>query len=55
MEAGVEAVHWSEVSGIGVAVSVLASYALSNGLIVLTQDLNFGALLATLDNTAVHE
>ena len=44
--AGIEAIHWSEVGDIGAADSVLASYAFSNGLIVLTQDLDFGALLA---------
>lgn len=30
---------------------MLASYALSNGLIVLTQDLDFGALLAASGNS----
>ena len=55
VEAGVGAVHWSEVGGIGVADSVLASYTLADGLIVLTQDLGFCALLAASGDTAVSE
>ena len=46
MDVGIGAVHWSEVGDHGGADSVLAAYALSNGLNVLTQDLDFGALLA---------
>ena len=37
--AGIEVVHWSEVGDIGAADSVLASYALSNGLIVVHGEL----------------
>ena len=33
MEAGIGAVHWSEVGDHGAVDSVLATYALSNGLI----------------------
>ncbi len=44
--AGIEAVHWSEIGDIGADDSVLASYAFSSGSVVLTQDLDFGALLA---------
>ena len=45
-DAGIEAVHWSNVGDPRAPDSLLASYALSNQLVVLTQDLDFGALLA---------
>ncbi|MGK0284017.1 MAG: putative nuclease of putative toxin-antitoxin system, partial [Patiriisocius sp.] len=35
---GIDGVHWSQVGGPCAPDSLLASYALSNGLIVLTQD-----------------
>ena len=44
--AGIESVHWSEVGDPCAPDTTLADYAVSNGLIVMTQDLNFGALLA---------
>ena len=44
--AGIEAVHWSQVGDAWAPDSMLASYAMSNGFIVMTQDLDFGALLA---------
>ena len=44
--AGIESVHWSEVGDPCAPDALLASYAVTNGLIVMTQDLDFGALLA---------
>lgn len=44
--ADVDAVHWSQVGDTSASDSMLASYAMSNGLIVMTHDLDFGALLA---------
>lgn len=44
--AGIESVHWCEVGDPCALDTLLASYAESNGLIVMTQDLDFGVLLA---------
>ena len=46
LDAGLEAIHWSHVGDSSAPDSLLASHAISNDLIVMTQDLDFGALLA---------
>jgi len=48
--AGIESVHWSEVGDPCAPDTTLAAFAVSNGLIVMTQDLDFGALLAASGN-----
>lgn len=50
-DAGIGAIHWSQVGDVSAPDSLLASYALSNDLIVMTQDLDFGALLAASGNS----
>lgn len=50
-DAGIDGVHWSQVGDPCAPDSLLASYAVSNSLIVLTQDLDFGALLAASGNS----
>lgn len=44
---GYEAVHWSEVGNPKAADSELMAWALQNGYVVFTHDLDFGALLAS--------
>lgn len=44
--AGFIAVHWSQIGAIRDEDKVIMDYAAANGFVVLTQDLDFGALLA---------
>jgi len=44
--AGIDAVHWTEVGLPTAPDAVIFSYARQNGLVVFTHDLDFGALLA---------
>jgi predicted nuclease of predicted toxin-antitoxin system len=44
---GWEAVHWSEVGDKRAADAEIMHWARANGFVVLTHDLDFGALLAT--------
>ncbi len=46
-EQGWQAVHWSSIGEPGAEDSVIMGWALKNGYIVFTHDLDFGALLAT--------
>jgi predicted nuclease of predicted toxin-antitoxin system len=46
VEAGFEAVHWSNIGPVDAADSVLMQWAAEHGYIVLTNDLDFGAILA---------
>lgn len=43
---GWEAMHWSEIGDIRAPDTVIMQWALENGYIVFTHDLDFGALLA---------
>jgi len=43
---GIECVHWSDVGDHTAPDSLILSYAYEHGYIVLTHDLDFGALLA---------
>jgi predicted nuclease of predicted toxin-antitoxin system len=45
-EVGYEAVHWSAIGAANAPDKVLMEYAKTNGLVVLTHDLDFGAILA---------
>jgi predicted nuclease of predicted toxin-antitoxin system len=45
-EAGFEAVHWSEVGAANASDSELMQWAVERGFVVLTADLDFGAILA---------
>ncbi|WEK49728.1 MAG: DUF5615 family PIN-like protein [Candidatus Kaistia colombiensis] len=45
-EAGLEAVHWSDVGDPAALVSAMMDYAAAHGFIVLTSDLDFSAILA---------
>lgn len=45
-EAGMEAVHWSGVGAIDAPDGEIMEYAVQNGYVVFTQDLDFGAMLA---------
>jgi len=47
-DAGKDAIHWSHVGDPRAPDSLLASYALSNGLVVLTQDLDFDAVACSV-------
>jgi predicted nuclease of predicted toxin-antitoxin system len=44
--AGIEAVHWSSVGAVDAADSEIMAFAFQNGYTVLTQDLDFSAILA---------
>lgn len=44
--AGVEAVHWSTVGAKNATDAQIMAYALANDFVVLTHDLDFGAILA---------
>ncbi len=46
VSAGFDAVHWSEAGNAGAADEELMAWARTNGAIVLTHDLDFGAILA---------
>ena len=45
-DAGIEAVHWSALGANNASDSEIMAYARSNDSIVLTHDLDFGAILA---------
>ena len=45
-DAGMDAVHWSSVGRANAPDSEIMSYAEANGCVVLTQDLDFSAILA---------
>ena len=45
-EAGIEAVHWSEVGLATTPDPAIMAYATANGFVVLTNDLDFGIALA---------
>jgi predicted nuclease of predicted toxin-antitoxin system len=49
--AGFEATHWSLVGDIRAADSTILSWARSNGYVLLTHDLDFGAILAVARST----
>lgn len=49
-EHGVEAVHWSGIGAIDAPDWEIMEYAVQNGYVVFTQDLDFGALLAISQN-----
>jgi predicted nuclease of predicted toxin-antitoxin system len=51
-EADVEAIHWSGIGAANAPDSTIMSYARLNGLIVLTHDLDFGAILAATRGAA---
>jgi predicted nuclease of predicted toxin-antitoxin system len=44
--AGFEASHWSELGAVNAPDLVIMNYAVTNGFVVLTHDLDFGAILA---------
>ena len=44
--AGLEAIHWSAIGSASASDTEILSYAMANGLVVLTHDLDFGAILA---------
>ena len=46
VNAGYEAIHWSEVGALTAPDDALMHYAHQHGLIIITHDLDFGALLA---------
>lgn len=46
-EHGFDAAHWASIGDARASDSELMSWALANGYVVLTHDLDFGALLAT--------
>jgi predicted nuclease of predicted toxin-antitoxin system len=45
-QAGFEAVHWSEIGPENAPDRTLFDYAMRNGFVILTHDLDFGAMLA---------
>lgn len=47
--AGYEAVHWSTVGDIKAKDTIIMAWAVSNGYMVFTHDLDFGTLLAISD------
>jgi predicted nuclease of predicted toxin-antitoxin system len=47
--AGIEAVHWSEVGPATTPDPAIMAYAAANGFVVLTNDLDFGIALAIAD------
>lgn len=46
-KAGYEAVHWSTVGDPRASDKVIMAWAVANGFVVFTHDLDFGAILAT--------
>jgi predicted nuclease of predicted toxin-antitoxin system len=46
-QSGMEAIHWSKVGSQQAKDSEIMKYALANGFIVFTHDLDFGAILAS--------
>ena len=51
-EAGHQAIHWSKVGKPGAADAELMHWAFETGYVVLTADLDFGAILAATKRTA---
>lgn len=49
---GIDAVHWSEIGASSAYDQELMAWAKSNGYIVLTHDLDFGAILAATNADA---
>jgi predicted nuclease of predicted toxin-antitoxin system len=45
-EAGIPATHWSNIGPVDAPDRSLMAHAVANGFVVLTQDLDFGAILA---------
>jgi predicted nuclease of predicted toxin-antitoxin system len=48
----IDAVHWASVGDARAEDREIASYALDHGCVVVTQDLDFGAILAASDQNA---
>ncbi len=48
-EAGMQAVHWSAVGRVDAPDTEIMAYAAAHDLMVLTHDLDFGALLAAIE------
>ena len=48
-EAGIEAVHWSEIGLATTPDPAIMAYATANGFVILTNDLDFGIALAIAD------
>ncbi|HEX6137771.1 MAG TPA: DUF5615 family PIN-like protein [Casimicrobiaceae bacterium] len=46
IDAGFEAVHWSTVGALNATDAEITHFAAANGQVVLTHDLDFGAILA---------
>ena len=46
VEAGIEAVHWSAVGASNASDAAVMAFAQAHGYVVLTHDLDFGAILA---------
>ncbi|MFM1920287.1 MAG: hypothetical protein RLZZ303_1921 [Candidatus Hydrogenedentota bacterium] len=51
-DAGLEAEHWSSVGAPGATDATILEWAKSNGFVVFTHDLDFGALLASSHGSA---
>lgn len=51
-DAGISAVHWSEIGDVGAEDRSIAQYAAETGAIVLTRDLDFANILASSGVTA---
>lgn len=47
-KAGIRAVHWSAVGRVDAADAEILAHAAANGCVVLTHDLDFGAMLAAM-------
>ena len=48
---GIEAEHWSSVGHAGAADTEIAAYAREHGFVILTQDTDFGTILAITQET----
>ncbi|HEY6846259.1 MAG TPA: DUF5615 family PIN-like protein [Terracidiphilus sp.] len=48
-EAGIEAIHWSEIGLATTPDPAIMAYAAANGFVILTNDLDFGIALAIAD------
>ena len=51
-QSGIEAAHWSQVGAVNASDSEIMEHAKSNGLVVLTNDLDFGSILAATGNSS---
>lgn len=51
-QSGIEAVHWSAIGSANTSDPEIMAYAKSNGFIVLTNDLDFGSILAATSGDA---